>query len=171
MAAGTRDLTSLPQSGSYTTRDIETGGFKTFAKIFSASDIIAVKGAAIEANEVVQLVDVAAGDVVKNVMLFVITQGTNTSGNTGFEVGTGDDTDGFIVTTASVEDLTAGSAIGTPGAFVYSQLGTGPYTLTLDCRGKLFTAADTIDLKITTSDLLTGKFVLVYDKLTLGHII
>lgn len=170
MAAGNRDLTQRSQSGSSDTKDLILGSWQTKCKIFSVADIIAVKGSAIEANEVAQLVDVRAGDIVANVRAFIITQCTNTSGNTSVEFGDGDDTDGFLTVQTSVEDVTAGNKIGTPGAFTVSQLAEAPYTVSSP-NGKLYTAADTIDMKITSSDLLTGKFALVYDILHLGDII
>jgi hypothetical protein len=106
---------------------------KTVSAIFKATDAAAVKGSAIALNDVFELITIPAGAFVLAVACKVTTV---EGGICTFDVGDGATVDGYLGgvngnTSANVQSFTADltKAFGS---------------------GKLYTAADTIDLKLIT---------------------
>jgi hypothetical protein len=121
---------------------------KTVSAIFNAADAATVKGSAIALNDVFQLISIPAGAFVLSVAAKVTTV---EGGTCTFDIGDGATVDGYLDgvdgnTEANTQSFTA----DTTEAFG---------------AGKLYTAADTIDLK-----LITGTATVLVVKLSATYI-
>ncbi len=143
MAAGTRDLTDKSIAAA------STGAVFKMVKELDFADIAAVKGGDIEANEIAQLVNVPAGTIVHSVVLEVVKAGAGTTLTA--QVGDGDNALGFIGTS----DLTAeaGTLYGLANTLTD---GTPNVADPAYFGGKLYTAADTIDVKVIGYNTVTA---------------
>ena len=101
-------------------------------------------GAGTVQNDIVQLIQVPANTLVLGVSFSVTTASSNMA---DFDIGDGDDTDGYVdgASMATVNDgasFVGATTVGTPNAL--------PVAAAF-CLGKFYTAADTIDLKQNTN--------------------
>jgi hypothetical protein len=106
---------------------------KTVSAVFNGADATALKGSALATNDIFELVSIPAGAFVLSVAAKVTTV---EGGTCTFDIGDGATADGYLDgvdgnTSANVQSFTA----DTTEAFG---------------AGKLYTAADTIDLKLMT---------------------
>jgi hypothetical protein len=121
---------------------------KTVSAIFHGPDATVLKGSAIATNDVFELIDVPAGAYV----LFVTAQVTTAEGGTcTFDIGDAATVDGYF-------DGVEGNALTHVNSF------DGASTEAFG-DGKLYTAADTIDLK-----LITGTAANLVVKLTATYV-
>lgn len=126
------DLTKRPAKYPHS-QHVNDTPVKTVSVIFSGPDATAVKGSAIAVNDVFELISIPAGAFVLSVAAKVTTV---EGGTCTFDVGDAATVDGYLDgvdgnTAANVQSFTA----DTTDAFG---------------AGKLYTAADTIDLKLIT---------------------
>ena len=164
MAAGTRNLT-LPAATSANGLHVSTDFVQTVRRVISIADVAAVKGSAVEVDEVIQAIAVKAGDIILNARLYVLSADTNA---VVADVGlTGGDVDLFI--DGAALNSTLNTPMGVPGV-AFKDATTAPYDLT---GGYAFTAADTIDIILTAAApaLTTTKFMLEIDKISIASMI
>lgn len=135
MAAGTRDLTDKSTSAA------STGAVFKLTKELDFNDIVTVKGGAIEANEIAQLISVPAGTLVLSVVMEMVVAGAGTTLTA--QVGDGGNALGFIGTS----DMTAEAGTMYGPANTLDDSAT-PVADPAFFAGKLYTAADTIDVKV-----------------------
>lgn len=129
---------------------------EVLVRVLDIADITREKGSDAAAADVVQVFSVAAGDLITDVKFISLVAGTATG-----TLGDDTDVDGFL---AGIDtSATAGTMSGTTGAFL--QAGTSPYAVT---RGKLYAAANTIDLVLGGTVAKTEKFAVVIKKIALG---
>lgn len=98
-----------------------------------------------DAATTVQAIDVPAGTLVKSVWLVITT--AITGGSPSWNVGDGDDTDGWIAT-ADITEATAGTYKGIAA-------NTASYSNT----GRYYASADTIDVIVTTGMTAGSAFL------------
>ena len=114
---------------------------KTVSARFSGPDATVVKGSALATTNVFELINVPAGAFVISVAHKVITA---EGGTCTYEIGDGSDTDGYVVA------ATSGNGNTTTNAQSFNATTTPGYGV-----GKLYTAADTIDLYLTSGTAAT----------------
>jgi hypothetical protein len=128
----TYDLTQRPSSYPHSQMVNDTP-LKTVSAVFNGTDMTTKKGSAIAVNDIFQLITIPAGAFVLTVAAKVTTV---EGGKCTFDIGDGATVDGYLDgvdgnTSANTQSFTA----DTTEAFG---------------AGKLYTAADTIDLKLIT---------------------
>jgi hypothetical protein len=146
MAAGTRDLTTGTAQARPANYSLNPFLIK---QVVDFNAVAKLKGAAIEANEVIQSITVPAGMFVQKVLVKILTAATATG--LTMSVGDGDDTDGFdtsVDLAATAGTITYNGNASTAAA----THGDGAANVLTDAysAGKAYTAADTIDLKVLT---------------------
>ena len=106
-----------------------------FPKIIAAR--LAAGATALAATDILEVIPIPAGTLVTNVGMEIVTVGASGS----ISIGDGSDDDGYLAATVSTS---AGYFGGVPGVAttVFSPALSG---------GKIYAAADTIDIKITTA--------------------
>ena len=152
----TVDLTKIVSSNSSFSSNCAV---TTEARIVKIADIKAKKGSDAAAGDVVQLFNVAKGDIILNARCISKVAGTVTAA-----FGDGSDADGLIAAIDS--SATAGTATGTTGA--YLQAGTAPYAI---LGGKAYAAADTLDLALGGTVKGTEELLIVIEKLSVAHLL
>ena len=108
-------------------------------------------GAGTVQNDIVQLIQVPANTQVLGVSFSVTTASSNMA---DFDLGDGDDVDGYV-DGASMATVNDGASV--PGALTVASPSTFPNNTVAFAVGKFYTAADTIDLKQNTNaTVVTG---------------
>lgn len=143
MAAGTRDLTT---KGSAATG---LGSVFPITKTIDFADIVAVKGAAIEANEIAQVLSIPAGTYLTGVMVEIVTAGVGSTLTA--QVGDGDNALGFIGTS----DLTAAAGTVYGPANTLTE-GSPNVASPAYFGGKAYATADTLDIKVIGYNTVTA---------------
>ena len=152
----TVDLTKIVSSNSSFSSNCAV---TTEVRIVKMADITAKKGSNAAAADVVQLFSVAKGDIIRSARCISKVKGTVTA-----SFGDGNDVDGLI---ASIDSsANAGNATGTTGA--YLQAGTAPYAI---LSGKVYAAADTLDLVLGGTVAGTEELIIVIERLSVAHLL
>jgi hypothetical protein len=142
MAAGTRDLTKKGAAA------VSIGTPYKISKDLDFADIAAAKGAAIEANEIAQLIDIPAGTLVTGVVVEILRAAAGTTYTA--QVGDGDNALGYIGTS----DLKA--AVGTLYGPASTLAEAAPNVASpAFFAGKAYGAADTLDVKVIGYNTVT----------------
>lgn len=113
------------------------------SKVIDFAEMTTLKGSALAGADVIEAVPVYAGEVVKDVLLRVVTAA---GAAMTAAVGDGAGTASYIAATAV--NTTAGTTTGAGGAYIFSTTPTG---------GKFYAANDTVDLLLGGTASGTGK--------------